>query len=117
MADSVHWITSCVGNSFIEAWATNEQEVSQCGLDSSPTARAILSMFGGDRTAWEGTMMELLELVNQSVGYAERGRDYPTDAKMMGKRLKRDQPLLVQAGLRILSTRTANKRMVKIERA
>ena len=75
MADSVKWITACLGNDdFLAAYEGNEEEATQFGLDNSPTARAVIRMFGGTRTHWEGTAAELLAELNSIVPYDQRAQ-------------------------------------------
>ena len=118
MADSVKWVSACYGDdTFLKAYQDNEEEATRCGLDSSPTARAIIKMFGDKLAHWEGTAHELLEQLNDRTPYEQRDRkDYPTDAKKMGMRLTRDLPLLVKAGLRVDRDRDGNQRTIRIDR-
>ncbi len=117
MADSVRWVSACYGDdAFVKAYEANEEEAAQCGLDSSPIARAILDMFKGDRKAWEGTATELLGEISNRLSYDQRGKDFPTTYNALGVRLKRDVPLLLKAGLRVDKQHDHDRRGISIVR-
>ena len=119
MADSVKWITACYGDdTFLEAFKGNEEEATECGLDYSPIARAVIKILGEKLAYWEGTASELLERLNDIIPYEQRNRtDYPTDAKSLGMRLRRDTPYLLKAGFKVgKATRKSDRRIIRIDR-
>jgi len=117
MADSVKWITACYGDdTFLEAFKGNEEEATECGLDSSPIARAVIKILGDKSAYWEGTASELLEQLSNHTPYEQRGKGYPTDAKSLGMRLRRDTPFLLKAGFKVEKGSTHGGRFIRIDR-
>jgi hypothetical protein len=116
MADSVKWVSACYGNDvFVKAYAENEEDAAQAGLDSSPIARAVIRLL--DKVAaWEGTAEKLLREVADYVPYDQRGRDFPANYKALGRQLRRDTPLLLKAGLRVDVKRDAARRTIRIDK-
>ena len=116
MADSVKWITACLGNeAFLTRYEANENEANEVGLDASPIARTIIALAVSSKAGqWAGTIAELSQVLNDRVGYDERGKDFPATCKALGRRLKRDTPMLERAGIRITRERNMRERIVTI---
>ena len=116
MADSIRWITACLGNnSFIDAYATNEDRAVEYGLDTSPIARGIVKMLKGRGGKWKGNSTDLLKDLSEVLTSDERGnRLFPDSAKAMGHAIRRDEELLINLGIKISRGRSSGGERVII---
>ncbi len=100
MADSVKWITACFGNNdFIKAYADNEQEATEVGINASPIARGIVDMFKTSVSGFSLTASDLLKKLEDKIPFDQRGKSYPNSPDALGKRLQRDKPALLKMGI------------------
>jgi hypothetical protein len=116
MADSVKWVSACYGNDgFVKAYESNEEDTAQAGLDSSPIARVVIDICKG-KDSWVGTAGSMLQELTERITWEQRGRDFPTNAKALGKQLKRDEPMLLKAGLSFTKKHEHEGRVIRIDR-
>jgi phage/plasmid primase-like uncharacterized protein len=105
MADFAEWIVACEpalpwpGESFIRAYAGNQEAIVETTLQADPFATAIRS-FMESRDQWEGTATQLLDALNKTVNETtQRAKIWPKAASVLGNRLRRIAPDLRKVGI------------------
>lgn len=106
MADSVVWVTAAEpglgwrDGVFLDLYAANRDEAVEVSIDADPIAQAILKLLEG-KTYWEGSATELLATLDPLVPEAvRRGRQWPTLAGLLSRRLTRAAPILRKRGIK-----------------
>jgi len=124
MADFAKWAVSCEGDTdgdeseFMAAYLANRAGARASVIETLPVAVAIQTLIGQSPDGWDGTPSALYERLCEIVGErAQRGRDWPTSAALMMRRIRPVQTALRAAGIDVLLARTATARAVSIMRA
>jgi hypothetical protein len=117
MADSIKWVSACFGNdAFMTAYRANEQEAVFNAIENSPVAKGIIELMEG-KTNWEATPSELATALDSVLSYDQRNaKDYPQGDKALGKRIKRDMPLLKSVGIVVSVVRKNSGRYYRFEK-
>ena len=106
MADFAQWVEAGApafgwqAGSFLAVYTHNRGEADEIALDALPTGAAVRA-FKADKTAWEGTASELLDLLAERAGGAARDRSWPKRAHVLSGQLKRLAPNFRRLGIAV----------------
>ena len=117
MADFAKWITAAEPSlnwptgAFLGAYAGNQAEAVETGLDTDLVAIAVRGLLGS-RRAWSGTATDLLDcLTGCTPESAQRGRTgWPRTARGLSDRLRRLAPTLRAVGIDVEYSREPRSR-------
>ena len=101
-----------------EAMKENEELKNMEVVACNPVASAVISFMQG-RQNWEGTATELLPLLKSTAevdGYPTRSGIWPQAPHSLVRRLNESMENLRKENLEIISSRSALKRVISIER-
>ena len=111
MADFDLMATACEtalwpAGTYEQAFAENEQESVDAGIEADTVAVAVLSMVRAMRAMragllWKGTATDLLQELDPIHPTTRRTREWPNSAHALGGRLRRVAPLLRHKGIEI----------------
>jgi hypothetical protein len=115
MADFAIWATACesaLGSAGIlmKAYCRNRDDAVEALIEADPVANA-LPRFIATRTAWTGTVTDLLRELCEKVDEAVRkDRHWPASAKALSGRLRRAAPCLRKIGIEIERDRDKSRK-------
>jgi 5S rRNA maturation endonuclease (ribonuclease M5) len=123
MADFALWASACESalwqaGTFDRAYSDNRREAVENVLEADLLAIA-LRKYMAERSEWEGTAGELLQVLTTATSEAERaGKSWPVDSTRVSGRLRRVLPSLRQAGVGIeFLPRDGRRRPIRITAA
>ena len=114
MLDFARWVTACEhgadfgpedgsSTTFLEAYKENRLNASEGAIEASPVATVILRLMGNRQRVWEGTMKQLLDALEASVGSdgdrIRRNKLWPANESILSKALRAVAPNLRHVGL------------------
>lgn len=98
---------------FFEAYAENQAQAIEVGLESSSFARAVLD-FMKIRPTWRGGAFELLHQLRESAGDAARSGGWPRSPKGLFSVLRRLAPSLRHAGIEYERSRSSERNLLEL---
>jgi hypothetical protein len=120
MADFARWacaVEMAAGwpeGAFLEAYQANQRSSSETVLHGSSVASAVRALVE-DHGAWEGTITELLEALNEREDEATtRSKYWPNSAKALGQQMQRKAPLLRNVGIEVEQNRSRGSRTIAL---
>ena len=106
MADFAKWAVACEpaifeGGAFMKAYTGNRADAVEAVIEASPVASAIGRLMQ-DRERWEGKPAELLAKLESAVGEsATKGKEWPSNAQALSRRLNRATSALRPVGIEV----------------
>jgi hypothetical protein len=121
MADFALWATACetalwAPGTFWTAYCGNREEAVEGVIDADPVAATMCAIMAG-RTEWTGTASELLGVLGEAVGEAQRkAKTWPDSPRALAGRLRRAATFLRKVGIEIAFRREgrARSRIIRI---
>ncbi len=121
MADFALWVAAAAPglgvdvDDFTKAYEANRGAANDLAIEASPVAQEILSLVQ-EEGAWKGSATELLAALSIRVGEeARRARSWPRSPTRLSNALRRVQPNLAKAGVRVEFGRDDRGRWVALE--
>ena len=120
VADFQRWVMACetafcAPGTFERAFASNRAEAVETLIDDDPVAKAIGSFMVG-RTAWEGTVTQLLSALakyDQTEARVTRSSNWPRDAARLSKAIRANKAILAKAGITIQFDKATDRRRTR----
>jgi len=115
MADFARWSTACEtaiwpAGTFWTAYSSNRDEAVAGVIEADPVANAVRALMA-TRTGWTGTASDLLGVLTELVGEAQRkSKSWPNTPSTLSGRLRRAATFLRKAGIEIAFDREANRK-------
>jgi len=115
MADFALWATACEtaiwpAGTFWTAYSSNRDEAVAGVIEADPVANAVRALMA-TRTGWTGTASDLLGVLTELVGEAQRkSKSWPNTPSTLSGRLRRAATFLRKAGIEIAFDREANRK-------
>jgi hypothetical protein len=108
MADFAKWVTAAEESlgwppgRFMTIYSGNRDDANALALETSPLGTAVLAVMG-ERTRWEGTNGELLELLNSyTTDSVRKSKDWPGTPRGLSGQLRRLAPNMRKVGIECL---------------
>jgi hypothetical protein len=123
MADFAEWGCAVApalgwdGDSFLRAYAGNQETADDVALEGSPVAQVLLEQTESGLWPWEGTAAELLERLGRGKESATRQRAWPKNPRALANVLRRLAPNLRHVGVEVcFLPRRRTGRLIRIEK-
>lgn len=120
MADFARWVEAAAPalgwaqGDFLRLYEDNRDDAVEAEIDASPFARALLA-FAETIGHYEGTAGELLDKINSTADYENRGKHWPSSAKAASDRVTRHATALRKSGVSVERRKTNGRKLIVLD--
>jgi hypothetical protein len=112
MADFALWAAACerAPGTFMQAYGDNRDEAIELVIEADAVATTVRALMA-DRTKWEGTAADLLEVLSNLAGdRAARSKSWPISPRALAGRIRRAATFLRKIGIEFSFTKKGRNR-------